>query len=615
MQEEIILELLKGRDVLAVLPTGSGKSLCYQVPAVIGDGICLVVSPLVALMEDQVKGLEKRGIRALHLGGGMSRNETITAFDNLLYGKYKLVYASPEKLQSELVQEKLRQLPLKLIAIDEAHCISQWGHDFRPSYLKLGFLHELFPDIPRIALTATATERVEKDILTQLGLEKAIAFRSSLYRDNLSVGLVKTQNNLGRLVQILRDKTEPAIVYVGTRKDSIVYARYLQDRGIPAGSYHGGLDSRERALALEDWLNESKKVMVATNAFGMGIDKANVRCVVHCHVPLSIEAYIQEIGRAGRDEKPAYAYLLYHDQSMTEAEEIVSNSMADPAFCKRVYKHLNDYFQIAQGEFRESILGFDLFDFCRTYELPIGKTFSALGHFEREDILIFEGSPRRASRVRIIEKSDALMERTSLKGLTSEVLQILLRSYGGVHEQKISIQESFIASKAGVSRNEVSQQLEILQKNGVLTYDKSEGLSELRFLVPREDNFVHRSTAKNIEARNRNKRIQLKSMQSYLENDRVCRNRQLVVYFGEQDREDCGRCDVCRKKKKSADWPGYEQMANQVKNLLHSQRELDFAVLEQHLELDREQLSKTLEMMVEKKWIKLNLQNKFELIQ
>jgi len=236
MQEEIILELLKGRDVLAVLPTGSGKSLCYQVPAVIGDGICLVVSPLIALMEDQVKGLEKRGIRALHLGGGMSRNETITAFDNLLFGNYKLVYASPEKLQSELVQEKLRQLPLKLIAIDEAHCISQWGHDFRPSYLKLGFLHELFPDIPRIALTATATERVEKDILIQLGLEKAIAFRSSLFRENLSVGLVKTQNNLGRLVQILRDKTEPAIVYVGTRKDSIVYAQYLRDRGIPAGS-------------------------------------------------------------------------------------------------------------------------------------------------------------------------------------------------------------------------------------------------------------------------------------------------------------------------------------------------------------------------------------------
>ena len=263
MQEEIINELLQDRDVLAVLPTGSGKSMCYQVPAVIGDGICLVVSPLVALMEDQVKGLEKRGIRALHLGGGMSRNDTITAFDNLLYGNYKLVYASPEKLQSDLVQEKLRQLPINLIAIDEAHCISQWGHDFRPSYLKLGFLHEMFPDIPRIALTATATERVEKDILVQLGLENPGTFRSSLYRDNLSIGLVKTQNNLGRLVQILKVKTEPAIVYVGTRKDSIVYAQHLRDRGISAGSYHGVLDAQERAEALESWLNETTKVMVA----------------------------------------------------------------------------------------------------------------------------------------------------------------------------------------------------------------------------------------------------------------------------------------------------------------------------------------------------------------
>lgn len=615
MQEDIIVELLKGRDVLAVLPTGSGKSLCYQVPAVIWDGICLVVSPLVALMEDQIQGLEKRGIRALRLGGGMSRNETVTAFDNLLFGKYKLVYASPEKLQSELVQEKLRQLPVNLIAIDEAHCISQWGHDFRPSYLKLSFLQELFPEVPRIALTATATERVEKDILIQLRLENAVAFRSSLFRNNLSIGLVKTQNNLGRLVQILKDKTEPAIVYVGTRKDSIIYAQYLRDRGIPSGSYHGGLDARERALALEGWLNESNRVMVATNAFGMGIDKANVRCVVHCHVPLSIESYIQEIGRAGRDEKPAFAYLLYHEHSVTEANEIVENSMAEPVFCKRIYKHLNDYFQIAQGEFRESALAFNFNDFCKTYELPPVKTFSALGHFEREDVLIFEGSPRRTSRVRILESSDALLQRTSLKSLASEVLQILLRSYGGVHEQKISIQESFIASKARVSRSQVIQQLEILKKNGVLSYDRSEGLSELRFLVPREDDFVHRSTAKNIEARNRNKLIQLKSMQSYLENDRVCRNRQLVAYFGEVDREDCGRCDICRKKKKAPDWPGYEQVANQIRGLLQSYRELDFAVLEQHLELDREQLSKTLEMMVEKKWIKLNLQNKFELIQ
>lgn len=613
MQEEIIHELLKGRDVLAVLPTGSGKSLCYQIPAVAGDGICLVVSPLVALMENQVKGLEKRGIRALHLGGGLSRNDTITAFDNLLYGNYKLVYASPEKLQSDLVQEKLRQLPLNLIAIDEAHCISQWGHDFRPSYLKLGFLHELFPDTPRIALTATATERVEKDILIQLGLQHPRTFRSSLFRKNLSIGMVKTQNSLGRLVQILREKTEPAIVYVGTRKDSIIYAQYMRDRGISAESYHGGLDSQERAEALEGWMKETTKVMVATNAFGMGIDKSNVRSVIHCHVPLSIESYVQEIGRAGRDEKPAFAYLLYHEQSLKETNERVKNSLADPDFCRRVYRHLNDYFQIAQGEFRESLLGFDLNDFCKTYELPLGKTFSALGHFEREDVLICEGNPRRTSRLRITESSEALLERTSSNSSASKVLQVLLRSYGGIHEQKISIQESFIASKVGASRSEVIQQLEFLQKNEVLVYDKSEGQAELRFLVPREDNFVYRSIAKNVEARNRTKLTQLKSMQNYLENDGVCRNRLLVAYFGEDDREDCGRCDICRTKKKASDRHGYEKMADQVRNLLHSSHELDFAEISQRLELDRERLSKTLEIMVEKKWIRLNLQKKFEL--
>jgi ATP-dependent DNA helicase RecQ len=613
MQEDIIQELLTGSDVLAVLPTGSGKSLCYQVPAMMSDGVCLVVSPLVALMEDQVKGLEKRGIRALHLGGGMNRNETITAFDNLLYGNFKLVYASPEKLQSDLVQEKLRQLPLSLIAIDEAHCISQWGHDFRPSYLKLSFLHELFPKVPRIALTATATERVEKDILVQLGLQNANTFRSSLYRKNLSIGLVRTQNNLGRLVQILKEKTEPAIVYVGTRKDSIVYARHLQNHGIPAGSYHGGLDSKERAEALEGWLSETAKVMVATNAFGMGIDKANVRCVIHCHVPMSIESYIQEIGRAGRDEKPAFAYLLFHEKSLLETNELIKTSLADPVFCKRVYTHLNNCFHIAQGEFRDSPLTFDLFDFCKTYELPMRQTLSALGHLERDDILLFEISPRRTSRIKIIEDSNALLQRSSERSLSGNILQVLLRNYGGIHEQMVSIQESFIASKAGVSRLEIIQQLEVLKKNNVLRYDKSDGLAELRFLVPREDNFVHRFTAKSIEARNKTKLTQLKSMQSYLENDRICRNRQLIAYFGEKDRQDCGQCDICRRKINTSNWMGYEKAADRIKKMIFSSGQLDFSEIRQGLKLDEDRLSKTLEMMVEKKWIRLNLHNKFEL--
>ena len=611
-QAEIILELMQGRDVLAVLPTGGGKSLCYQVPALISEGLCLVVSPLIALMEDQVKGLEERGVRAMQLGGGMSRNETIKAFDNLLYGNYKLLYLSPEKLQSELVQEKLRQLPLSLIAIDEAHCISQWGHDFRPSYLKLGLLGELFPGTPRIALTATATKRVENDIIVQLGLQNAARFRDSFFRRNLSIGLVRTENPMGKVLQILQKKTEPAIVYTGTRKETIVYADYLKRRGIDAAFYHGGMDREERSLALQGWMEEAPRVMVATNAFGMGIDKQNVRCVVHCQVPLSLEAYVQEIGRAGRDLQPSFAYMLYNESSIQEAMDLVSRSLADPAFCKKVYTKLNDYQQIARGELHETPIALDLAEFFSLYDLPLPKTFSALAHLERESVLVLNLNPKAFSRVRVTAGPGGPGSGTGGKGKENRVLQSLLRNYGGIHEQKVQVQESLIAATTNLSRKEVTECLQNLEKDGILVYERSEGLSELHFLVPREDDYVHRSTAKSIEARNKVRLLHLKSMLAYCANDRICRNRQLIAYFGEEEIEDCGMCDVCRSKKREGEWKGYEFASAQVRTLLE-ERPLDFSQLMDEMQIAKERLAKTLDLMLEKQWIRLNLQDQFEL--
>ena len=613
LQAEIITELLSGRDVVAVLPTGGGKSICYQIPALLSEGICLVVSPLIALMEDQVRGLEKKGVRAMHLGGGLSRNQTVAAFDNLLYGKYRLVYMSPEKLRSEWIREKLAALPVSLIAIDEAHCISQWGHDFRPSYLKLKALRDLFPEVPLIALTATATERVENDICVQLDLQGAVRFRKSFFREKLSIGLVKTENPMGKLTGILKRKAGPAIVYVGTRKDSIVYSDYLRQSGFEVSHYHGGMDADERSGSLQAWLNGTSRVMVATNAFGMGIDKENVRCVIHCQVPLSLESYVQEIGRAGRDGKPSYAYMLYNDNAVFQASELIERSLAKPEFCKKVYAKLNDYFQISRGELREALLGIDLVEFSKTYDLPVAKTFAAIGHLEREDVLTFEGSPKRNSLVRIEERSVELDKRTSKKDMASRILQSLLRNYGGIRELKTPIRESVVATDAGITKTQVIRSLEMLHADGVLLYEKSEGLSELRFLVPREDDFIYHSIAKSIEARNKVKEVHLKAMLEYCQNEGTCRNRQLLRYFGEKDMADCGLCDVCRKRARSKQWKGYDDVAREIRTHLQERAGLDFSELSERMDIEEEHLSKTLELMVEKKWIRLTLENKFEL--
>lgn len=612
-QEAIVNAILQKENVFVMLPTGGGKSLCYQLPGIMMEGICIVVSPLIALMEDQVQSLEKKNIKALTLNSKLNKNETIIAFDNLIYGNYKFLYLSPEKLQSEFIQEKISQLKLSLIAIDEAHCISQWGHDFRPSYMNLSVLSELHPKVPKIALTGSATPKVKQDILQELALDEVQIFEKSFSRPNLSIQLVHRENITGTVKQLLKSCQEPSIVYVGTRKDTIHFAKQLSESGLNAVYYHGGLSHDEKTKTLNTWKEAKSAVMVATNAFGMGIDKSNVRMIIHAHLPNSLENYMQEIGRAGRDGILSRVYLLYNDNLIFESKNLMQKSMASPDFCKQIYTRLNDFFSIAHGENTETNFNFDLQKFCATYKFPMLKTYAAINQLHVEDIIFYNQNPNKSSKVRVIEKSSKLFEIQSNHKELGSVIQLLLRNYGGIHDQLISVNEFFLSQKLGKSRKEVVDLLKILDRDGVIIYKQQTSSVELKFLVPREDNFVFHSIASHIDARNKTKLRKLESMLRFLRNDDTCRQVQLLTYFGEEFTDPCGLCDVCIKKKVKG-ISDYSYLAEKVVALLKHSKPLDANEIGIQLDLDRKKVVKTLQLLVERNSIRLNLQQKFELI-
>lgn len=612
-QAAIINAVSDGNDAFVLLPTGAGKSLCYQIPALMTDGVCLVVSPLIALMEDQVKSLEEKGIKALVLSSKLNRHDTIIAFDNLIHGNYKFLYLSPEKLQSEFIQEKISQLTLNLIAIDEAHCISQWGHDFRSAYLKIPVLNDIHPDIPKIALTATATAHVKNDIIENLQLTSAKTFTGSYYRDNLYIRILKKEDIRSGILNLLKSIDDPAIVYVGTRKNTVQYARFLTGHQIKATHYHGGLDNKQKSEALQQWKEEKSKVMVATNAFGMGIDKSNVRMVIHAHLPNSIENYMQEIGRAGRDGIPSLTYLIYNDNSILESELMLKKSIVSPELCRLVYAKLNDYYQIANGELSEEIFNFDIQEFALHYDFQFMQVYYALNHLHNEDIIFYDQNPNKTSRIRIIEKSTKLFEVQSSKNIQAKVLQMLLRTYGGVHEQFIAINESLISSKLNHSKDEVIQALRRLDLDKVLVYNESSNRLKLKFLVPREDNFVYQMFRANITQRNKTKEAKSKGLHHLIKNDQICRQIQLLHYFGENLDAPCGHCDVCLSKKPISKID-YQELSEQILHLLKKNKILTLNEVNQFLPNDKGAIVKTLQLMVERKLIGLNLQNKFYII-
>ncbi|MEM7380367.1 MAG: RecQ family ATP-dependent DNA helicase [Bacteroidota bacterium] len=547
-QESIIGEVMQGKDVLALLPTGGGKSVCYQIPALSMGGICIVVSPLVALIQDQVTALKRRGIKAIALSGGIPFKELLDLLDNCLYGNYKFLYLSPERLQQELILEKISQMKVSLVAIDEAHCISQWGHYFRPAYLQCRVLRELAPEAPFMALTATATDQVSKDIMEHLGLVDPVFFKDSFSRSNLTYSVWVEEDKNHRLTKLCSETKRSGIVYVSSRRASVEISRFLSSKGIPASYYHGGIPTSEKKKKLDLWLNGTHRVMVATNAFGMGIDNPNVELVVHYHIPESIENYFQEAGRAGRDGMAARAVLLTNKADEHRLMDQFLSSMPDTSFLKLLYVKLNNFFQIPYGTLEPIPFQFRFDEFCERYGLNSKLTYNGLRVLDQNSVISLSPNFSRKTTVKFTSGKKELWSYLENNPGLSDSVQALLRTYGGVFDFETPINLSLIAKKSSIGEEVLLRYLEQLHKDRILELKSKNRDLEITFLVPREDDRTINIFAKKVRKHQDIRKQQLLRMLEYTRNNRKCRNRQLLGYFGERIHVDCGKCDVCLRK-------------------------------------------------------------------
>ena len=545
LQKEIIDSVLSGQDTFALLPTGGGKSICFQVPALMKDGICLVISPLVALMKDQVQNLQKLDIKAIALTGGIKSDELVTLLDNCHYGNYKFLYLSPERLQTEWILERIKQLPISIIAIDEAHCVSQWGHDFRPSYLKISNLKTHFPKVPFIALTASATKRVQEDVILQLGLEKTAVFQKSFKRENIAYFVLEAEDKLFRMEQILKKNPEPSIIYVRNRKSCLDVSSQLQALGFKSTYYHGGLSAKEKDKNMQLWMSEEAQVIVATNAFGMGIDKANVKTVIHSQLPENIENYYQEAGRAGRNEEKAYAVLLTSPSDKSNAESQFIAVLPDKKFLNTMYVKLCNYFQIAYGEEIEEQFSFNLNQFCGKYEFPILKTYNAMQFLDRQGIITLSQEFSEKVTVQFIVPSKEVLRYMSLNTKDEPILLALLRSYPGIHEVPAAINMGLIAKKSETDETAVNALLHQLMEKEIVKYHAKSNDTRLIFNVIREDERTINGISKYLEIQNNLKKEQLKSVLEFVKDTENCKSKLILNYFGEKSEENCGICSYC----------------------------------------------------------------------
>ena len=548
-QEPIINAILQGKDTLAMLPTGGGKSLCFQVPAMVKEGVCLVISPLISLMEDQVRNLSEKGISALALTGNIPFYELERLLNNVQSEAYKFLYMAPERLNNEQVLYRLKHTPLSYIVIDEAHCISHWGKDFRPSYLECKRLREWFPSLPIVALTATATDKVQADILELLQIPKATVIKGSLVRPSLAYMTYYIEDKWERLKRILTKNKESSIIYVRNRRLSEELAQHLSEEGFSATSFHGGLSTEEKSQRLGMWKLDDIQVMVATNAFGMGIDKADVRTVIHWDLPSSLEDYFQEAGRAGRDNHKAFAIILYNDNDVKKLVIDTERSQVSIPFLKELYPKLCNHFQIAIGEGDGTTHFFNLADFASRTQMDALKVYQALEILDRNGVLTLSQAFFRKASVQILHSSEEVINYLSQNLPLKELLFFLMRKYAGIHEQHISFRVEKIAANLHISSLEVQQQLEKLQQDGVIAYKSEHTDAEITFLMPRDDDRTINYIAPQVKWFNQHKETQCKDVLSYIEQTDRCNQRFLLSYFGETLKEDCGICSHCIESK------------------------------------------------------------------
>ena len=553
LQEEIIQEVLLGKDTFAILPTGGGKSMCFQVPALIRDGICLVITPLIALMKDQVENLKQKGITAAAIYSGMNSREIDIILDNCIYGKVKFLYFSPERIQSHIFQERVKRMNVNLIAVDEAHCISQWGHDFRPAYFEVAKLKEFAPNRNLIALTATATEKVRNEIVDRLELQIERIFTGTFARKNLSYSVRKVEDKEKKILEILSQTSGSAIIYSKTRKETKEVSQWLNQMNVSSAYYHAGLANDTRTAIQEKWKSGIIRVVVATNAFGMGIDKPDVRAVIHMGINSNMESYYQEAGRAGRDSEKAYAVILYQETDVEDSLSIFHRSYPDLAFVQHIYQCLANYYKLAVGSEHHSGFDFNLYKFSDQYNLEHLEVFYALKKLEEYNLVQFSEVIYGTSALMILMEHKRLYEFQVGNSHLDKLIKVLLRTHGGeLFTGFCQISEYKLSKALHYSVDQVKKELSRLHKRGVISYSQKKDYPQLVFLTPRLDAAnlpIHRKTYDNRRDVELDK---MKFMIGFVSNNRGCRTNAIQEYFGEVSKEECGVCDNCIDKKKSS---------------------------------------------------------------